>query len=99
MALGAIRFANISRTAARLRTVLQDVVKAMFTRDFIAELFKPQELYSSASARQIFDKLAHSSIMRLSTSSMNKVCQPERGTSCLLTAAKELTALRCATAV
>ena len=40
-------------------TVLQDVVKAMFTRDFIAELFKPQELYSSASARQIFDKLAH----------------------------------------
>ena len=47
----------------------------MFTRDFIAELFKPQELYSSASARQIFDKLAHSSIMRLSTSSMNKVRQ------------------------
>jgi hypothetical protein len=47
----------------------------MFTRDFIAELFKPQELYSSASARQIFDKLAHSSIMRLSTSSMNKVWQ------------------------
>jgi hypothetical protein len=56
-----------------LWTVLQDVVRAMFTRDFIAELFKPQELYSSASARQIFDKLAHSSIMRLSTSSMNKV--------------------------
>ena len=48
----------------------------MFTPDFIAELFKPQELYSSASARQIFDKLAHSSIMRLSTSSMNKVRAP-----------------------
>ena len=45
----------------------------MFTPDFISELFKPQELYSSASARQIFDKLAHSSIMRLSTSSMNKL--------------------------
>ena len=59
-----------------LCAVLQDVVRAMFTPDFIAELFKPQELYSSASARQIFDKLAHSSIMRLSTSSMNKVRAP-----------------------
>jgi len=38
-------------------TVLQDVVRAMFTPDFISELFKPQELYSSASARQIFDKV------------------------------------------
>lgn len=53
--------------------VLQDVVSAMFTREFIEELFKPQELYSAQSARQIFDKLAHSSIMRLSVSSMNKL--------------------------
>ena len=60
----------------------------MFTPDFIAELFKPQELYSSASARQIFDKLAHSSIMRLSTSSMNKVRAPAARSRCrrLLTA-------------
>eukprot|EP01047_Picozoa_sp_COSAG01_P008840 COSAG01_NODE_356_length_18316_cov_24.401493_9_plen_220_part_00 len=53
--------------------VLQDVVSAMFTPEFIEELFKPQELYSAKSARQIFDKLAHSSIMRLSVSSMNKL--------------------------
>jgi hypothetical protein len=45
----------------------------MFTPEFIEELFKPQELYSAKSARQIFDKLAHSSIMRLSVSSMNKL--------------------------
>ena len=65
-----------------LCAVLQDVVRAMFTPDFIAELFKPQELYSSASARQIFDKLAHSSIMRLSTSSMNKVRAPAARSRC-----------------
>ena len=53
--------------------VLQDVVAAMFTTDFVGELFKPQPLYSPKAARQIFDKLAHSSIMRLSTSSMNKL--------------------------
>ena len=61
----------------------------MFTPDFIAELFKPQELYSSAPARQIFDKLAHSSIMRLSTSSMNKVRAPAARSRC-----RRLTALR-----
>lgn len=56
--------------------VLQDVVVAMFSREFITELFKPQQLYTNHSARQIFDKLAHSSIMRLSTSSMDKVRCP-----------------------
>jgi hypothetical protein len=53
--------------------VLQDVVMAMFSQEFIAELFTPQPLYTNLSARQIFDRLAHSSIMRLSTSSMDKL--------------------------
>ena len=53
--------------------VLQDVTKAMFGEKFVQELFKPQQLYSNPSTREIFDKLAHSSIMRLSESSMNKV--------------------------
>jgi hypothetical protein len=48
--------------------VLQDVVLNMFKQQFYNEAFKPQEVYNIASVRQVFDKLAHSSIMRLSTS-------------------------------
>ena len=40
---------------------------------FIRELFKPQEMYTSSSTREIFNKLAHSSIMRLNESSMDKL--------------------------
>ena len=53
--------------------VLQDVVRAMYSPLFITELFKPQEMYTSNSTKQIFEKLAHSSIMRLNKSSMEKV--------------------------
>jgi len=55
------------------KKVLQDVVKNMFHDQFLKELIKPQKMYSDSSVRQVFEKLAHSSIMRLSTSSMNKV--------------------------
>ncbi|KAL9650561.1 hypothetical protein ABK040_004778 [Willaertia magna] len=55
------------------KKVLQDVVKHMFQEQFLRELIKPQPLYSDASVRQIFEKLAHSSIMRLSASSMGKL--------------------------
>lgn len=44
-----------------------------FPKKFIQELFKPQEMYTSSSTREIFNKLAHSSIMRLNESSMDKV--------------------------
>ncbi|CEM25755.1 unnamed protein product [Vitrella brassicaformis CCMP3155] len=58
---------------AKSQKVLADVIKTMHFGKFIMELFKPQEPYSSASLRQIFDKLAHSSIMRLNESSMDKL--------------------------
>lgn len=49
--------------------VLQDIVKTMFETSFMKDkLFVPQEMYSLHSTRQIFDRLAHSSIMRLSES-------------------------------
>jgi hypothetical protein len=48
-------------------------MSTMFSTKFIEELFKPQEMYSNASTRQIFDRLAHSSIMRLNESSMDKL--------------------------
>jgi hypothetical protein len=47
----------------KARKVLQDVVKAMYSPQFLGELFKPQEMYTAASTKQIFEKLAHSSIM------------------------------------
>lgn len=53
--------------------VLGDVIRTMYYPRFIEELFKPQEVYSIQSTRQIFDKLAHSSIMRLNESSMEKL--------------------------
>jgi hypothetical protein len=45
----------------------------MYNPKFIQELFRSQELYSVPATRQIFDRLAHSSIMRLNDSSMDKV--------------------------
>ncbi len=50
------------------RLVLNDVVRTWFDDKFIAELFKPQQLYSLPATRQIFERLAHSSIMRLNQS-------------------------------
>ena len=35
--------------------------------------YKPQEIYSQISVKQIFEKLAHSSIMRLNKNSMDKL--------------------------
>jgi len=59
--------------AEKSQKVLKDVTKTMFNKQFIDELMKPQPIYSNHSSREIFDKLAHSSIMHLSTSSMDKL--------------------------
>lgn len=56
-----------------LVVVLEDIIKTMHNEKFMAELFKPHHMYSNISTRQIFDRLAHSSIMRLNTNSMDKV--------------------------
>jgi len=58
---------------AKGQKVLNDVVRTMYYPRFVEELFKPQEMYSLQSTRQIFDRLAHSSIMRLNESSMDKL--------------------------
>lgn len=55
------------------RKVLTDVIKTMYSPKFIEELFRPQDMYSMQSTRQIFDKLAHASIMRLNQNSMDKL--------------------------
>lgn len=53
--------------------VRSDVIKHLFSNEFVQELLSPQPLYSMTSARQVFDKIAQSSIMKLQTSSMNKL--------------------------
>lgn len=53
--------------------VLQDICCAVFAQSYIEELVRPQLLYSPAATREVFDKLAHSSSMRLSENSMDKL--------------------------
>lgn len=53
--------------------VLHEVARSMLSPLFVEELFKPHDMYSQSSTRQIFEKLAHSSIMRLNKVSMDKL--------------------------
>ena len=50
------------------RQVLNDVVRTWFDHKFVEALFKPQQLYSLTATREVFERLAHSSIMRLNSS-------------------------------
>ena len=53
--------------------MVNDIVGSMFNSKFLEELFRPQELYPKKAVKHIFEKLAHSSIMRLNEASMDKV--------------------------
>ncbi|XP_066288718.1 protein OSCP1-like [Branchiostoma lanceolatum] len=57
----------------KAKKVLHDIVGTMFNRRFMDELFKPQEAYSKKAMRTVFDRLAHASIMRLNSASMDKL--------------------------
>ncbi len=48
--------------------VLNDVIRTMFDAEYVDKLFAPQDMYTVSQTRKIFDRLAHSSIMRLSES-------------------------------
>lgn len=63
----------VSSVRRLLLSVLGDVVNCMFNTQFIDELFKPQPAYHQKATRVVFDRLAHSSIMRLNKNSMDKV--------------------------
>lgn len=53
--------------------VLNDITQAMFNGKLVSEVFKPHNSITFALLRSIFEKLAHSSIMRLNEQSMNKL--------------------------
>ena len=53
--------------------VLLDVSQTLFERGFIDELVKPHAVWSQRMTRDVFDRLAQSSIMKLSSASMEKL--------------------------
>jgi len=53
--------------------IVNDSIKTLFSPQFIDQLFEPQKIFSLQYTKQIFNKVAHSSIMTLNESSMNKV--------------------------
>ncbi|XP_068432145.1 protein OSCP1a [Clinocottus analis] len=55
------------------KRVMNDIVGAMFNKDFMDELLKPQQLYSHRTLKTVLTRLAHTSIMRLNQASMDKL--------------------------
>ena len=55
------------------KLVMADIIMNMFCDGFLDEIFRPQELCSKKALKTIFERLAHTSIMRLNESSMDKV--------------------------
>jgi hypothetical protein len=53
--------------------VLRDILQALFSPDFLQALFKEQPVGAFAETQSLFWKIAHSSIMRLNPSSMEKL--------------------------
>lgn len=53
--------------------MIHDILGTMLNKRFMVELFKPQDAYSKKAMRTVFDRLAHASIMRLNSASMDKV--------------------------
>ena len=66
-----LRVQNIPKDKAE--RVLDDLAVITFNQTFVDEMFRPQYTYSMAAVKQVFYRIAHSSIMRLSEGSMDKL--------------------------
>ncbi|KAL0213909.1 hypothetical protein P9112_006093 [Eukaryota sp. TZLM1-RC] len=53
--------------------VLKDLINAAFSTDFLDDLFVPQPLYDTNAIKSIFIRIAHSSIMKLNSDSMDRL--------------------------
>uniref|UniRef100_A0A3P8U014 Organic solute carrier partner 1a n=1 Tax=Amphiprion percula TaxID=161767 RepID=A0A3P8U014_AMPPE len=53
--------------------VMNDIVGTMFSKAFMDELLKPQQLYSHRTMKTVLTRLAHASIMRLNPASMERL--------------------------
>ena len=56
-----------------MRLVVCDIVNSMYGVKFLGEIIRPQELFARKNLRIIFEKLVHTSIMRLNPVSMDKL--------------------------
>lgn len=63
----------INSISSQTSRVLVDLTNAMFGRPFFAQLMLPQPIGATHNIKAMFQKLAHSTIMRLSESSMDKL--------------------------
>lgn len=59
--------------AERGRKVFSDIVGTMYKPQFLQEMMKASSMYSKQAIRTIFNKLVHSSIMRVNKESMDKL--------------------------
>ncbi|XP_013888626.1 protein OSCP1, partial [Austrofundulus limnaeus] len=55
------------------KRVMNDVVGTIFSKSFMDELLKPQQLFSHRTMKTVLTRLAHASIMRLNPASMDRV--------------------------
>ncbi|KAM9340498.1 protein OSCP1a [Symphorus nematophorus] len=55
------------------KRVMNDIVGTMFSKSFMDELLKPQQLYSHRTMKTVLTRLAHASIMRLNPASMDRL--------------------------
>ncbi|XP_044028869.1 protein OSCP1a isoform X3 [Siniperca chuatsi] len=55
------------------KRVMNDIVGTMFSKAFMDELLKPQQLYSHRTLKAVLTRLAHASIMRLNPASMDRL--------------------------
>ncbi|GAA6095467.1 protein OSCP1a isoform X1 [Tachysurus ichikawai] len=55
------------------KRVMYDIVGVMFSKSFMEELMQPQDTYSHQALRYLLTRLAHTSIMRLNSTSMDRL--------------------------
>ncbi|KAG7219389.1 hypothetical protein INR49_002821 [Caranx melampygus] len=55
------------------RRVMNDIIGTMFSKSFMDELLKPQQLYSHRTLKTVLTRIAHASIMRLNAASMDRL--------------------------
>ncbi|XP_068189538.1 protein OSCP1a isoform X2 [Antennarius striatus] len=55
------------------KRVMTDIIGTMFSKTFMDELLKPQQLYSHRMMKTVLTRLAHASIMRLNLASMDRL--------------------------
>ncbi|TSR63293.1 Protein OSCP1 [Bagarius yarrelli] len=62
-----------NETRDKIQKVMNDIVGVMFSKAFMEELMQPQQMFSHQALRYMLTRLAHSSIMRLNSTSMDRL--------------------------